>query len=91
MDFLHLTRRGACAALLAGASAGVWAQAYPARPVKLVVGAAPGGPSDFLARLMADTMPPALGQPLVVENKPGASGTFAAEAVAKAAPSRTVR
>ncbi|MBL8351939.1 MAG: tripartite tricarboxylate transporter substrate binding protein [Burkholderiaceae bacterium] len=86
MDFLHLTRRGACAALLAGAASGVLAQAYPARPVKLAVGAAPGGPSDFLARLMADTMQPLLGQPLVVENKPGASGTFAAEAVAKAAP-----
>jgi tripartite-type tricarboxylate transporter receptor subunit TctC len=84
---MKLTRRGACLALFAAAAAGsALAQGYPAKPIKLVVGAAPGGPSDFLARLMADAMQPALGQPLVVENKPGASGTFAAEAAAKAAP-----
>ncbi|MBT9490402.1 MAG: tripartite tricarboxylate transporter substrate binding protein [Rubrivivax sp.] len=84
------TRRAACLALLAAAASTLagtaQAQAYPARPIKLMVGAAPGGPSDFLARLMAEAMQPALGQPLVVENKPGASGTFAADAVAKAAP-----
>jgi len=83
---MKLTRRGACLALLAAATSTALAQAYPTKPIKLVVGAAPGGPSDFLARLMADTMQPALGQPLVVENKPGASGTFAADAVAKSAP-----
>jgi tripartite-type tricarboxylate transporter receptor subunit TctC len=61
------------------------AQAFPSKPIKLVVGAAPGGPADFLARLMAEAMAPHVSQPLVVENKPGASGTFAADAVAKAA------
>jgi tripartite-type tricarboxylate transporter receptor subunit TctC len=74
---------GACAT-------GMWpdlaaAQAFPPKPIKLVVGAAPGGPADFLARLMAEAMAPHVSQPLVVENKPGASGTFAADAVAKAA------
>jgi tripartite-type tricarboxylate transporter receptor subunit TctC len=54
-----------------------------------VVGAARGGSSDFLDRLMADAMQPALGQPLVVKNEPGASGTFAAEAAAKASPTAT--
>lgn len=84
---MNLDRRSACLALLLATAAGLApAQSYPTRPVKLVVGAAPGGPSDFLARLMADTMSPTLGQPVVVENKPGASGTFAAEAVARAAP-----
>ena len=84
---MALDRRSACLALLLATAAGMApAQSYPTRPVKLVVGAAPGGPSDFLARLMADTLSPTLGQPVVVENKPGASGTFAAEAVARAAP-----
>ncbi|MCU0920706.1 MAG: tripartite tricarboxylate transporter substrate binding protein [Burkholderiaceae bacterium] len=93
---MAINRRGACTALLtqalgltsvAALAPGLaWAQDFPTRPVRLVVGAAPGGPSDFLARLMADTLSPPLGQPFVVENKPGASGTFAAEAVAKAAP-----
>ncbi len=57
---------------------------YPSRPVKVVVGAPPGGPSDFVARLMADTLGPALGQPFVIENKPGGTGVPAADSVAKA-------
>lgn len=59
---------------------------YPSRPVKLVVGAPPGGPSDFMARIFGDNVGPLLGQSFVVENKPGASGTLAAEGAAKAAP-----
>ena len=58
---------------------------YPSRAVKLMVGSPPGGPSDFLARLMADTFGPALAQNFVVENKPGASGMPAADSVVKAA------
>ncbi len=68
----------------AGAPVGAFAQSYPSRAVRLVVGASPGGPSDFLARMMADLFGPALGQGFVVENRPGASGVPAADVVAKA-------
>jgi tripartite-type tricarboxylate transporter receptor subunit TctC len=59
--------------------------AYPSRSVKLMVGSPPGGPSDFLARLMADAFAPALGQSFLVENKAGASGMPAADNVVKSA------
>ncbi len=60
------------------------AQGYPSRPVKVVVGAAPGGPSDFLGRMFGDAVGPVLGQSFVIENKAGASGTLAAEAASRA-------
>src|SRR5829696_7110812 len=62
------------------------AATYPSRPVQLVVCATHGGPSDFLARLHAKALAAALAQPFVVENKPGASGTLAAEMVARSPP-----
>jgi tripartite-type tricarboxylate transporter receptor subunit TctC len=62
------------------------AQAYPAKPVKIVVGYPPGGSGDFLTRLAADELTKALGVAFVVENKPGAGGNIAHEFVAKSAP-----
>jgi tripartite-type tricarboxylate transporter receptor subunit TctC len=73
------------AASLWGVSAGV-AQEYPSRSVKLLVPFPAGGPLDFTARLLADRLTATLKQPFVVENRPGASGNLATEAVAKAAP-----
>ncbi|MEK9802969.1 MAG: tripartite tricarboxylate transporter substrate binding protein [Curvibacter sp.] len=62
------------------------AQTYPAKPVKVVVGFAPGGAADYVARSIGDALGRALGQPVVIENKAGAGSSIAAEQVAKAAP-----
>ena len=62
------------------------AQSYPSRPVRLVVGFAPGGPTDVLSRAIAPRFGDLLGQPAIVENRPGAGGNLGAEAVAKSAP-----
>ena len=69
----------ACSALLAGAALPVFAQVD--KPVKLLVGFAPGGSADIAARLIADRMKDELKQPVVVENRPGAGGRIVAEAV----------
>jgi len=63
-----------------------WGQQYPAKPVKLLVGFAPGGGTDLVARLMAAKLTERWNQAVVVENKLGASGNIAAEQVAKSAP-----
>ena len=72
--------------LLALVAAGAAAQGYPERPVRIVVGFPPGGSSDTVARVVAQQLSPLLGQPVVVENKPGAGGVIGTDTVAKAAP-----
>lgn len=62
------------------------AQAWPNRPIRIIVPLAPGGSTDVMARILAERLGAALGQPTVVENRPGASGNIGMEAVARAAP-----
>ena len=71
---------------LLGASGAAGTQVFPMRPVTLVVPFPAGGPSDTLARILAEQMPGALGQPVVVENGAGASGSIGVARVARAAP-----
>jgi tripartite-type tricarboxylate transporter receptor subunit TctC len=76
----------AVALLLPLPAAAQSADAYPARPVKLLIPYAPGGATDIIARHISPKLQEALGQPFVVDNRPGASGNIALEAAAKAAP-----
>src|SRR5881275_1449796 len=62
------------------------AQDYPAKPVRMVVGFPPGGGTDVVARILSPRLSELLGQPIVIDNRPGATGTVAAGQVAKAAP-----
>ena len=73
-------------ALLACVSSTALAQPYPAKPVRIMVGASPGGGTDIIARLLADKFAESMKQPFIVENRPGASNTIAADVTAKAPP-----
>ncbi len=71
---------------LCAAAAGAWAQAYPSKPIRIIVGFPPGGGNDIIARLVGAKMQDAWSQPVVIDNKPGANSIIAAEFVAKSAP-----
>ena len=77
---------GAAAATLPLVAPRAWAQAYPAKPVRLIVGFPAGGQVDIIARLVGQWLGERLGQAVVVENKPGAGGNLGAQAVINAAP-----
>ena len=80
----------AAASLLALGAASVHAQEWPTRAIKIMVGSAPGGGTDAMARAVADRLGPLLKQPVVVENRPGVSNTLAADATAKATDGHTM-
>jgi tripartite-type tricarboxylate transporter receptor subunit TctC len=75
-----------CAMAMSSLSLSTHAQDYPVKPIKLLVGFAPGGAADYVARVMSESLGKALGQTIVVENRAGAGSSIAAEAAAKAAP-----
>src|SRR2546423_8592097 len=81
--FLHLA---ASAAVLPAASRIAWAQAYPSRPITIIVPFVPGGATDVIGRILAERMRASLGQSIVIENVGGAGGSIGVGRVARAAP-----
>ena len=82
-NFLHLA---AGAAALPAVSRIAWAQAYPTRPVRLILGYAPGSAPDIVARLIGQWLSERLGQPFIIENRPGAGTNIGTDAVVRASP-----
>jgi tripartite-type tricarboxylate transporter receptor subunit TctC len=83
---MNTTRTILSALCIASATTVAYAQSYPTRPVRVVVGAAAGGGTDILARLLAPRMSEALGQNVIIDNRPGAGTNIGAEIVAHATP-----
>src|SRR5262245_22841652 len=88
---MHLRRRrflqlAAAAAALPALPRGAWAQAYPSRPITVVVGASAGGPTDTIGRIITERMRASLGQTIVIENNGAAAGTIAHGRTARATP-----
>lgn len=72
--------------VLLGMSGALWAQNWPAKPIRMIIAFPPGGPTDLVSRVLAQRLSEQLGQQVIVDNKPGAGGNIAAELSAKAAP-----
>src|SRR5262249_11140391 len=79
-QFLHLVAAAAAVPAVPGFA---WAQTYPTRPVRIIVGAPPGGAFDILARLIGQWLSERFRQPFIVENRPGAGTNIGTEAVVK--------
>src|SRR5687768_1931403 len=75
----------AAALLCAAASMMCQAQTWPARPIRMLVGFPPGGPTDVVARIVSEKLAQQIGQQVVVDNRPGAAGNIAVEMLARAA------
>jgi tripartite-type tricarboxylate transporter receptor subunit TctC len=88
IENVRAARGALCLAILVSIMAigGVSAQDYPTRPIRWIIGFPPGGPTDILVRLMGERLQARLGQPVLVENKPGAASNIATEAVVNAPP-----
>jgi tripartite-type tricarboxylate transporter receptor subunit TctC len=82
-SFLHVAAGGAMLPVISHLT---WAQTYPSRPVRLLVGFAPGGPNDIVARLIGEKLSEVWGKPVVIDNVTGAGGNLATDRVAKASP-----
>jgi tripartite-type tricarboxylate transporter receptor subunit TctC len=75
-----------CCVFAAAGAAHAQPEPYPSRPIRILIGSAPGGGLDMTARTISDRLSAALGQPIVIDNRPGAAGTLAGQILAKAAP-----
>src|SRR5258708_21386291 len=75
--------------LLCAAQSAAWAQAWPAKPIRIVVPFTPGSGTDIIARTVTERLSPQLGQPIVTENRPRAGGTIGAADEAEPAPPRS--
>src|SRR5215470_7646824 len=82
----HVRPALAAAVIVGLSSLPAWAQSYPAKPIKIVVSTSPGGATDIMARILGQHITAKTGQPHVIDNRAGASGNLAMEAVVKAAP-----
>jgi tripartite-type tricarboxylate transporter receptor subunit TctC len=89
-SLLHASSRLLCGSLLLAAAATAQAQEWPSRPLRMLVGSSPGGGTDAMARAVADKLGPALKATVVVENRPGASNTLAADVTAKSTDGHTM-
>jgi len=85
-QLLHVCSRAALSVLALCLGTLAWADDYPSRPIRLIVGFSPGGAADSVGRALAEGLSARLGQPVVVENRAGANGNLAADLTAKAAP-----